>query len=77
MTSTSVTRTDLLLSLDEEITRRATPAGTAQPAIVKELQIQWSPSTIRQRIDLLGARGIIRTERRNGRIFVYPAEIPV
>jgi len=76
MDNTSVPRPDLR-AIDEEITRRATPAGTAQPAIVKDLQVQWSPSSIRQRIDLLAARGIIRTERRDGRIFVYPMEIPV
>lgn len=76
MSSTSVTRTGLR-AIDEEITRRASPAGTAQPAIVKDLQTQWSPSSIRQRIDLLGARGIIRTERRDGRIFVFPMEITV
>ena len=76
MDNTSVPRPDPRAT-DEEIPRRATPAGTAQPVIVKELQIHWSPSSIRQRIDLLGARGIIRTERRNGRIFVYPMEIPV
>lgn len=75
MDNTSVPRTDLR-AIDVEITRRASPAGTAQPAIVKDLQVQWSPSSIRQRIDLLAARGIIRTERRDGRIFVYPMEIP-
>ena len=76
MDNTSVPRPDLR-AIDVEITRRASPAGTAQPAIVKDLQVQWSPSSIRQRIDLLAARGIIRTERRDGRIFVYPMEIPV
>lgn len=64
-----------LIEIDQRIIRLAEDGpGIAQPEIVKNLQREWSPSNIRQRIELLAAREAVRTERYNGRVFVYPAD---
>ena len=72
---TTITPEIDLIEIDQRIGRLADDEpGIAQPEIVKALQREWSPSNIRQRIELLAARGIIRTERRAGRVFVFPAD---
>jgi len=62
-----------LLEIDHQIVRiaRAEP-GIAQADLVRDLIRTWSPMYLRQRIEILAARGSVRTERRNGRLYVYP-----
>ena len=61
------------LEIDQRITRLAFEApGIAQADVIRGLIQQWTPSYVRQRIEILDARGTLRTERRGSRVHVYP-----
>lgn len=50
--------------------------GIAQAEIVRALLPEWSAVYVRQRIEYLGARGVIRVNRGDGgRLYIYPAEV--
>lgn len=63
-----------LLEIDQHIARMAREApGIAQADVIRGLIRQWTPSYVRQRIEILDARGALRTERHGSKVHVYPA----
>lgn len=62
-----------LIEVDRMIVELATASpGTPAADVVRRLLGKWTGPYLRARIDLLGARGDLHVDRRDGRVYLYP-----